>query len=81
MYFVEFEADITSEYVRIPNYEKLKNQHVRVIVLSEQDEHDTPGQPNTLATGKKYDFSDLAGQLDWQGDALTEQQRVRDEWQ
>lgn len=81
MYFVEFEADITSEYVRIPNYEKLKNQHVRVIVLSEQDAHDMPSQPTPLATGKKYDFSDLAGQLTWQGDALAEQQRVRDEWQ
>ena len=29
----------------------------------------------------KFDFSDLAGQLEWQGNALDEQQRLRDEWQ
>jgi len=35
MYSVEFETDVVSEYVRIPNFEVLKNQHVKVIVLSE----------------------------------------------
>ncbi|MBC7774321.1 MAG: hypothetical protein H7246_02700 [Phycisphaerae bacterium] len=28
----------------------------------------------------KYDFSDLAGKLQWRGDAVTEQRRMRDEW-
>ena len=28
----------------------------------------------------KYDFSDLAGKLEWKGDAVTEQRRLRDEW-
>ena len=27
-----------------------------------------------------YDFSDLAGKLQWQGDAVTQQRRMRDEW-
>ena len=27
-----------------------------------------------------YDFSALIGKLRWQGDALTEQRRLRDEW-
>ena len=27
-----------------------------------------------------YDFSDLAGKLEWQGDAVEEQRRLRDEW-
>jgi hypothetical protein len=75
MYALEFEADLTSEYIRIPNYDQLKNQHVRVIVLSEQ-----PSTTSTQAK-KKYDFSDLIGRLSWGGDALEEQQRLRDEWQ
>ena len=28
----------------------------------------------------KYDFSDLVGQLTWQGDAVTVQRTLRDEW-
>jgi hypothetical protein len=27
-----------------------------------------------------YDFSDLAGQLQWQGDAVQQQRMIRDEW-
>ena len=27
-----------------------------------------------------YDFSDIAGKLQWQGDALVEQRKLRDEW-
>jgi virulence-associated protein VagC len=36
MYAIEFETDINSEYIRLPEFEKLKNKHVRVIVLSEE---------------------------------------------
>ena len=28
----------------------------------------------------KYDFSDLVGKLKWNGDAVKEQRRLRDEW-
>jgi len=28
----------------------------------------------------KYDFSDLIGKLQWRGDAVAEQRRMRDEW-
>ena len=28
----------------------------------------------------RYDFSDLAGRLQWQGDAVAEQRGLRDEW-
>ncbi len=28
----------------------------------------------------RYDFSDLAGRLKWQGDAVAEQHRLRNEW-
>ena len=27
-----------------------------------------------------YNFSDLVGKLEWKGDAVTEQRRLRDEW-
>lgn len=29
---------------------------------------------------RKYDFSDLAGKLQWRGDAVAEQRRMRKEW-
>ncbi len=35
----------------------------------------------SAATSKKnYDFSDLLGKLQWKGDALKEQQQLRNEW-
>jgi hypothetical protein len=30
--------------------------------------------------GSKYNFADVAGKLKWQGDALAEQRKLRDEW-
>jgi hypothetical protein len=36
--------------------------------------------PNGKATKPNYDFSDLAGKLEWKGDAVAEQRRLRDEW-
>jgi len=33
-------------------------------------------QPN----GQKYNFSDVVGQLEWRGDAVEEQRKLRDEW-
>jgi len=49
-----------------------------------------PGQVNLVLVvnpiesskthNKNYDFSDLAGRLNWRGDALTQQRRWRDEW-
>ena len=29
---------------------------------------------------QKYDFSDIAGKLQWKGDAVAEQRRLRNEW-
>lgn len=33
------------------------------------------------AAKSRYDFSDLAGQLQWTGDAPAEQKKLRDEWE
>jgi hypothetical protein len=39
-------------------------------------------QPSTqeIPQSKHYDFSDLVGKLSWQGDAVLEQRKVRNEW-
>ena len=37
-----------------------------------------PTQPT--ASQQRYDFSDLVGKLQWQGDALAVQRMLRDEW-
>jgi predicted DNA-binding antitoxin AbrB/MazE fold protein len=47
-------------------------QRVRVSIEPEGEDGDAPG--------RTYDFSDLAGKLTWEGDALEEQERMRDEW-
>ena len=31
-------------------------------------------------TKKKYDFSQFAGKMEWKGDAVAEQRKLRDEW-
>ncbi len=36
--------------------------------------------PSVQAQQPTYDFSDLAGQLTWRGDAVTTQRALRDEW-
>jgi hypothetical protein len=41
-----------------------------ILVVSE------PVRPN----GSKYDFAGVAGRLEWQGDAVEEQRKLRDEW-
>jgi hypothetical protein len=30
--------------------------------------------------GSKYSFADVLGKLEWQGDAVAEQRKLRDEW-
>ena len=41
-----------------------------------------PTQPTTSQkpSQQRYDFSDLVGKLQWQGDALAVQRMLRDEW-
>ena len=36
--------------------------------------------PIAEETKPRYDFSDLVGKLQWDGDAVKEQRRLRDEW-
>jgi hypothetical protein len=49
------------------------NRKLEVIVM--------PIDEDNKEAKKKYDFSDLAGKLEWKGDALKEQRKLRDEWE
>ncbi|MCW3073083.1 MAG: hypothetical protein JWP69_152 [Flaviaesturariibacter sp.] len=54
--------------------EEYKNQRVEVIVLPLDQ------APEEALPKKKYDFSDIVGKLQWKGDAVAEQRKLRDEW-
>ncbi|MBY0477793.1 MAG: hypothetical protein K2Q24_09125 [Chitinophagaceae bacterium] len=49
-----------------------ENKKLEVIVLAIEEKSDT-----TI----KYDFSDVAGMLEWKGNALEEQKKLRNEWE
>ena len=76
MYAIEFEADVVDGRIQLPEeYRSLESTHLKAIIL-------LPEKPGASETApRKYDFRDLAGQLTWQGDAVEEQRKLRDEWQ
>jgi hypothetical protein len=49
------------------------NKKIEVLILP-IEETDKP------ALKPKYDFSDLIGKLEWEGNAVEEQRKLRDEW-
>lgn len=51
--------------------EEYKNHKVEVIVFSLEKE----------VPKKKYDFSQFVGKMEWNGDAVAEQRKLRDEWE
>ena len=58
MYAITFEADIVSEYLRIPNFEQLKNKHVRVVIEAEEKALPITGRLSALkldTKGFKFD--------------------------
>jgi len=68
----EFEIDVKHNLIEIPlQYSQLYSKHVKVIVLMAD---------NPAPTQTKYDFSHIAGRLEWQGDAVQTQRKIRDEW-
>lgn len=48
-----------------------ENKKLEVIVLTVDDPNESKG---------KYDLSSFFGKLEWKGDALAEQKKLRDEW-
>ena len=68
----EFEGDAEKNLIEIPpQYSQLYSKHLRVILLIGE-------KINSI--NQKYDFSDVAGKLEWQGDAVQEQRKISDEW-
>lgn len=76
MYAIEFEADINGEFIRLPQFEKLKNRHVKVIVLTEESpEEILAGKTQALAPQRrpakvppilfKGDVIDTVPSTDW----------------
>lgn len=46
-----------------------------IITFLDEEQLETSQQQKT-----NYDFSNVVGKLEWQGDALQEQRKIRDEW-
>ena len=57
MYAVTFEADIVSEFLRIPNFEQLKNKHVRVVIETEEVPSSTLSDIDTCFDRFHYNLS------------------------
>jgi hypothetical protein len=53
---------------------------LRVMQRQQSSEVMPAHSPETGLDKPGYDFSDLAGRLTWQGDAVTVQRTLRDEW-
>ena len=51
--------------------EGYENKKIEVIVLPLEEK---------VEEKKRYDFSKYAGKLEWKGDAVAEQRKLRDEW-
>ena len=59
---------------------------VKVVVVFEEEvlaekENKTPKNDSLSNIKKKHDFSHLYGKLEWKGNALAEQKKIRSEWQ
>jgi hypothetical protein len=62
----------SSNPISISLPKEYENRKLEVIVLP---------LDNIPSTQKKFDFSDLVGNLEWEGDALAEQKKLRNEWE
>ncbi|NJO15786.1 MAG: hypothetical protein HC877_08570 [Thioploca sp.] len=46
MQAIEFEIDINDEFIRIPHFEQLKDKHVKIILLYNEEEKQNRILPN-----------------------------------
>jgi hypothetical protein len=65
---------LTGNQLQMEVPDTLKGKKVEVIVFP------VTLSPKEKEDKKTYDFSDVAGKLNWTGDAVTEQRKLRDEW-
>jgi hypothetical protein len=60
----------------------LKEKDVEILLVIQEQNDTIPGTAGKEKMKKsKYDFSNLYGKLEWKGDALAEQKKLRSEWQ
>lgn len=59
----------------------LIEKNVDVILVIQEKEEASQEKNRGKKIKKKYDFSQLYGKLEWKGDALVEQKKIRSEWQ
>ena len=71
MYAIEFETDVNNEYIKIPEYDTFKFKHIKVVLMAELEGR---------TVRQQYNFDDLVGKLEWNGDAVAIQRNLRDEW-
>lgn len=57
----------------------LIDKNVEVVIII-QEQKDLSPQPGSEKEEGKYDFSHLYRKLEWKGDALREQKKIRSEW-
>ncbi len=70
--YTTIEADVDNGVILGPEVAKLpRHAHVLITLL---------GSSEGEQKKDEYNFSELAGKLKWQGDALTAQRELRDEW-
>jgi hypothetical protein len=71
---VEFEVESKKGIIKIPpKYKSLYSKHLKLIVLF-------PHRKIASSANRKYCFEDLVGRLEWMGDPLAEQRKLRNEW-
>ena len=71
MYAVEIEKNVTDKFIEIPEYEKFKSKHIKVIFMLTSENQSKP---------LKYNFDDLIGKLEWNGNPVLAQRELRNEW-
>lgn len=64
----------SSNSVTIDLPEEFINKKIEVLILPVEEDAEQASKP-------KYDFSEFFGKLKWNGDALAEQRKLRDEWE
>ena len=58
----------------------LIEKNVDVILVIREKEEASQEKSRGKKIKKKYDFSQLYGKLEWKGNALAEQKKIRSEW-
>ena len=56
-------------------------KEVEVVLVIQENENVVVNNNEDSISKKKFDFSHLYGKLQWKGDALSEQKKLRKEWE